>query len=103
MHLDIRVLTKVLEADEARIEEIDLFKALVRWYRHWTKQLEAQSSEKQAEVERLFSSIRYGQMTGAQLVTEVRPLAGEIVPKDLYVRALEQVSAPGVANLPEVY
>merc|ERR1719221_1735916 len=32
LHLDVEVLMKVLEADKARIEEIDLFKALVRWY-----------------------------------------------------------------------
>jgi len=99
LHLDVAVLMKILEADEARIEEIDLFKALVRWYRHWAEEPEVRPDEKQAE--RLFGSIRYGQMTGEQLVTEVKPLAGEIVPRDLYVRALEQVAAPGLASCEE--
>mmetsp|Transcript_818 Transcript_818/g.2028 ORF Transcript_818/g.2028 Transcript_818/m.2028 type:complete len:449 (-) Transcript_818:85-1431(-) len=95
LYLDVTVLLKVLEADEARIEEIDLFKALVRWHRHWTKDPEVRPEELQAE--RLFSSIRYEQMTGQQLVTEVRPLAGLVVPEKLYVQALEQVAAPGLA------
>jgi len=97
LHLDAAVLAKVLEADEARIEEIDLFKALVRWYRHWAKEPDGGLQEKEAA--RLFGSVRYAQMTGQQLVAEVRPLAGEIVPRDLYVRALEQVAAPGFTPL----
>mmetsp|Transcript_59909 Transcript_59909/g.131476 ORF Transcript_59909/g.131476 Transcript_59909/m.131476 type:complete len:457 (-) Transcript_59909:45-1415(-) len=102
LHLAVHDLVKVLQADEARIEEIDLFKALVRWYLHWAKEPEVRPDEMQAE--RLFASIRYGQMTGQQLVTEVKPLAGDIVPSDLYVRALEQVAAPGISqNFPEAY
>mmetsp|Transcript_27432 Transcript_27432/g.49959 ORF Transcript_27432/g.49959 Transcript_27432/m.49959 type:complete len:482 (-) Transcript_27432:5-1450(-) len=100
LHLDVTVLLKILEADEARIEEIHLFKALVRWYRHWAKDPEVRNDEKN-QAERLFGSIRYGQMTGQQLVTEVRQFAGDIVPQDLYVRALEQVAAPGVASFDE--
>jgi len=99
LYLDMAVMLKVLEADEARIEEIDLFKALVRWYRHWAADPEV---EDEAQAEKLFGSIRYGQMTGQQLVTEVRPLAGDIVPRDLYVRALEQVAAPGITASDEV-
>lgn len=95
LQLDVAVLQKLLDSDDARIEEVDLFKALVRWYRHRTKQAEeARPDEKHAA--KLFGSIRYAQMTGQQLVKEVRPLAGEIVPKDLYVSALEQVAAPEV-------
>lgn len=94
LDLDVSVLTKVLEADDARIEEIDLFKALVRWYRHWAKEPQAAANERQAE--KLFGSVRYGQMTGRQLVVEVKPLAGDIVPHDLYVQALELVAAPEV-------
>lgn len=96
LHLDANVLLKVVEADQTRIEEIDLFKALVRWYQHWEK-----PDEEQAE--RLFRSIRYGQMTGQQLVTEVRHHTGERVPQDLYIQALEQVAAPGVASFDEVH
>lgn len=92
LFLDKAVLLKILDADEVRIDEIDLFKALVRWYRHWSRDPEVQPEEMQADC--LFGSIRYGQMTGQQLVNEVRPLVGKIVPRDLYVRALEQVAAP---------
>jgi len=99
LNLDINVLMKVLEADEARIEEVDLFKALVRWYRHWAKDPEVELDPQLAE--RLFGSVRYASMTGEQLVTEVRPLAGEIVPQELYVRALEQVAAPNITAIEE--
>jgi hypothetical protein len=100
LHLDVAVLLKILESDEARIEEIDLFNALVRWYRHCTQNPELHSDERN-HAEELFRSIRYGQMSGQELVTEVRPFAGEIVPKDLYVRALEQVAAPGITVFDE--
>jgi hypothetical protein len=96
LDLDANMLLKILEADETRIEEIQLFQALVRWYRHWVKDPDMESDEKK-HAQELFSSIRYGQMSGQQLVTEVKALAGEIVPRDLYVNALEQVAAPGVA------
>mmetsp|Transcript_44148 Transcript_44148/g.141519 ORF Transcript_44148/g.141519 Transcript_44148/m.141519 type:complete len:457 (-) Transcript_44148:77-1447(-) len=101
LNLDVAVLTKVLEADDARIEEIDIFKALVRWHRHWEKEPEGGPDEIQAQA--LFRSIRYGQMTGQQLVTEVKPLAGELVPQDLYIFALEQVAAPGHLDCKEDY
>lgn len=94
LHLDVTVLLKILEADNARVEEIELFKALVRWYRHWTKDPDVEADEKKAA--QLFGSVRYGQMTGQQLVMEVKPLAGSIVPFELYVRALEQVAAPNL-------
>jgi len=96
LDLDVNMLLKILEADEARIEEIQLFKALVRWYRHWVKDPDM-SRDEQGSALKLFGSIRYGIMCGEQLVTEVRELAGDIVPHDLYVKALEQVAAPGVA------
>mmetsp|Transcript_112381 Transcript_112381/g.324637 ORF Transcript_112381/g.324637 Transcript_112381/m.324637 type:complete len:469 (+) Transcript_112381:134-1540(+) len=95
LQLDVAILQKLLDSDDARIEEVDLFKALVRWYRHRVKQQDVRLDEKSAA--KLFASIRYAQMTGQQLVKEVRPLVGEIVPKDLYVNALEQVAAPDVA------
>jgi hypothetical protein len=51
--------------------------------------------------ERLFGSIRYGQMTGKQLVEEVKPLVGGIVPHEKYVQALELIAAPEIASLDE--
>lgn len=94
--LDVAVLQRLLESDDARIEEVDLFKALVSWHRHRSKDChDAGLDDKQ--LARLFGSVRYAQMTGLQLVSEVRPFAGGVVPKDLYVSALEQVVAPGVA------
>lgn len=126
LQLDVALLMKVLEADEARIEEIDLFMALVKWHQHWSREVgmpgekecidqlggraspscgtspkadKFRQEESQVvgpeEMQRLFATIRYGQMTGPQLVTEVKPFVGTIVPRDLYVRALEQVVAPG--------
>lgn len=118
LDLGVSVWIKVLEADDARIYEIDLFKALVRWQRHWVKESEAR--EKQGETlglpldeaemtpslrasrpERLFGNIRYGQMTGKQLVEEVKPLVGSIVPHEKYVQALELIAAPEIACLDE--
>merc|ERR1719221_2357165 len=40
-------------------------------------------------------------MTGQQLYTEVRLHIGDKVPQDLYVQALEQVAAPGLATFDE--
>lgn len=97
LQLDATMLLKIIESDEARIEEIQLFKSLVRWYGAKDQEL----VDEHEQVEQLFGSIRYGQMSGEQLVTEVRSLAGAIVPRDLYVRALEQVAAPGVASFDE--
>eukprot|EP00927_Polykrikos_kofoidii_P047883 TRINITY_DN42174_c0_g1_i1.p1 TRINITY_DN42174_c0_g1~~TRINITY_DN42174_c0_g1_i1.p1 ORF type:complete len:483 (+),score=63.99 TRINITY_DN42174_c0_g1_i1:37-1449(+) len=93
LSLDGGLLMKVLEADETRIEEIDLFKALVRWYLHWRSEPEVRLAD--IQVEKLFSLVRYGHMSGHQLVTEVKPLVGDVVPRELYVRALEHVAAPG--------
>mmetsp|Transcript_103072 Transcript_103072/g.204635 ORF Transcript_103072/g.204635 Transcript_103072/m.204635 type:complete len:461 (+) Transcript_103072:35-1417(+) len=101
LHLDVCVLGQVLEADDARIDEVELFKGLLRWHQH--RQTESASSDKAAlvpteeeeeEAEQLFAKIRYGQMTGEQLVSEVRPFDGTVVPHALYVRALERVAAP---------
>eukprot|EP00928_Gymnodinium_smaydae_P033275 TRINITY_DN23875_c0_g3_i3.p1 TRINITY_DN23875_c0_g3~~TRINITY_DN23875_c0_g3_i3.p1 ORF type:complete len:540 (-),score=99.29 TRINITY_DN23875_c0_g3_i3:60-1490(-) len=101
--LDRALLMKILEADDARIEEIELFKALVRWYRRAATRDEYAEDGESGQASELFARIRYGQMTGQQLVTEVRPLAGEMVPCDLYVRALEEVAAPGAAAMDEVH
>lgn len=116
LDLDVSVWVKVLEADDARIDEIDLFKALVRWHRHWVKESEARAVERRGEPveeadppglpsasrpEGLFGSIRYGQMTGKQLVEEVKPLVGSIVPHEKYVQALELIAAPEIACLDE--
>jgi len=101
LHLDVSVLSQVLDADDARIDEIELFRGLLRWHQH---QAELASSDKAAsaaaaeEAEQLFAKIRYGQMTGEQLVSEVRPFDGTVVPHALYVRALERVAAPTTAR-----
>mmetsp|Transcript_13985 Transcript_13985/g.38210 ORF Transcript_13985/g.38210 Transcript_13985/m.38210 type:complete len:485 (+) Transcript_13985:51-1505(+) len=100
LQLDANVFMKILGSDAARIHEIDLFKALVRWYWHWVSEPEVQLDEAQAE--KLFASIRYCQMTGPQLVSEVRPLVGNIVPHGLYVSALELAVAPDLAKTDEM-
>lgn len=42
-------------------------------------------------------------MSGSDLVSEVKPLTGSVVPLDLYIRALEQVAAPGVTCADDVH
>jgi len=116
LNLDATMLLKLIESDEARADEIDIFKALIRWHRQWSRDsLDNSGLADPAEdtigaatgargepsgsivQQQLFAAVRYGQMTGDQLVSEVRPFAGSIVPYDLYVWALEQVASPGFA------
>ena len=47
-------------------------------------------------MKKLFDAVRYGLMTGSQLVTHVRPFVDGVVSRDLYVQAVEQVAAPEV-------
>mmetsp|Transcript_117 Transcript_117/g.255 ORF Transcript_117/g.255 Transcript_117/m.255 type:complete len:473 (+) Transcript_117:147-1565(+) len=103
LHLDIAILSKVVMSDDTRIDEVDLFKALVRWYRNFDEEAKAFpdycSESKSSAARALFSSIRYCQMTGQELVTEVKPLAGDLVPQELYIAALERVAAPEQAAM----
>lgn len=88
LSLDSGVWLMILESDETRMEEIDLFKSLVRW---WEAVQETERYE--AQYRQLFEAVRYGLMTGPQLVTAVRPLVGDIVSSDSYMRALELAAA----------
>lgn len=92
--LDAVVVQTLLDADDAQTEEVELFKALVLWQRHQST-LPTESRPDEKQTGKLFDSIRYTQMTPKELVEEVRPLAGKVVRKDTYMRALEQVAAPG--------
>eukprot|EP00397_Hematodinium_sp_SG-2012_P037998 GEMP01041278.1.p1 GENE.GEMP01041278.1~~GEMP01041278.1.p1 ORF type:complete len:338 (+),score=54.10 GEMP01041278.1:119-1132(+) len=87
LHLDFDILHKIIVSSEARANEIDLWRGAMRWH---NSQYPPPSAET-AEV--LFAGIRYDQMSGQQLVSDVRPYV-HLVPRDLYVKALERVAAP---------
>lgn len=87
LRLDFDVLNTIIQSNETRTQEIDLWKGLVRWHKNQTPEPTPEM------VNTLFSGIRYDQMSGQELVTDVRPDV-HLVPCDLYVKALEKVAAP---------
>mmetsp|Transcript_124132 Transcript_124132/g.356542 ORF Transcript_124132/g.356542 Transcript_124132/m.356542 type:complete len:447 (-) Transcript_124132:140-1480(-) len=92
LHLDAEAVFRISESDDARIHEIDLFRALVRWYRHWANHSEERMRPDKVQRERLFASIRYTEIVPEELFQDVLPLVGEMLPSDFYTRALQQVT-----------
>jgi len=89
--LDFDIFNKLLQSSETRAAEIDLWRGAVMWHDH-------QDPSPTAEmVENLFSGIRYDQISGPLLVQEVRPRV-HLVPRDLYIKALEKVAAPDMVS-----
>jgi len=96
LSLDFDILLILLQSSETRASEIDLWRGAVKWHDHQNP------PPKPDKVEKLFSAIRYDQISGPQLVEDVRPKM-HLVPKDLYVKALEKVAAPdSVSSYPSL-
>jgi hypothetical protein len=86
-----RTVLEMVKSNKLNVEEIDLFKAIIRWGNYRRRDMSCTTPLKEI-VQDLVPYIRYPLISGPDLVNVVKPCA--VAPEDLYVAALEFVNAP---------
>eukprot|EP01080_Neovahlkampfia_damariscottae_P001981 gene1981-1489_t len=86
-----RTVLEMVQSNNLNVEEIDLFKAIIRWGNYRRRDLNCTTPLTEI-VQNLVPYIRYPLMSGPDLVNVVKPC--KVAPEDLYIAALEFVNAP---------
>lgn len=89
LEMQERVLLEMIQSDNLVIDELELFKGIIRWGLHKKKKTKKTLYE---TVSKLIPHIRLPLIDGKSLLRIVRPT--NVVPFDLYLEALEFASAP---------
>lgn len=90
LELQERVLLEMIQSDNLVIDELELFKGVIRWGLYKKKKTKKTLYE---TVSKLIPHIRFPLIDGKSLLRIVRPI--NVVPFDIYLEALEYTSAPG--------
>lgn len=92
-----RTVKEMVQSNKLNVEEIDLFKAIIRWGNYRRRDINCTTPLKEI-LKDLVPHIRYPLISGPDLVNIVRPC--QVAPEDLYVAALEYVNAPDLFENP---
>jgi hypothetical protein len=88
-----RTVLEMVKSNKLNVEEIDLFKAIIRWGNYRRRDMSCTTPLSEI-VKDLVPYIRYPLISGPDLVNVVKPC--QVAPEDLYVAALEYVNAPDI-------
>eukprot|EP01126_Amoeba_proteus_P035184 TRINITY_DN3538_c0_g1_i1.p1 TRINITY_DN3538_c0_g1~~TRINITY_DN3538_c0_g1_i1.p1 ORF type:complete len:347 (-),score=49.47 TRINITY_DN3538_c0_g1_i1:304-1344(-) len=89
-NLPLSMMMQIVKQEVLEIEEIDLFKKVLEWYR---------KNEEENNIQ-IFEHIRYGCISMVDLVNHVGP--SQVIPITLYVRTLEFHTVKDKSTYPDI-